>query len=150
MTRIMFALSLLILLCSPVGSGLAQEGGWRGVNIALGGSSHDLITGKNTTMPLEARVMSVIADGPAAAAGLKVGDVITSVGERQVQDGKQLVDILRQMQPGSVARMRVKRDGTTLDLDITLGKRPPTIKPKAHLVPHEFTRGADHSVTGMT
>jgi len=65
----------------------------------------------------------VIAGGPAAAAGFKVGDVILSVDERQIQDGQQLLAILRQMQPGSVVRMRVRRGGAELELSVVLGKQ---------------------------
>lgn len=124
MTRSAFAAGLLLLLGGMAGPGLAQEGGWLGAELAsTTGTSFNFATRESSSFS-GSRVEDVIAGSPAAAAGLKTGDVILSVDERQAEDVEKLVAILRQMPPGSAVRVRVKRDDARLDLNVVLGKRP--------------------------
>lgn len=63
-------------------------------------------------------------NGPAAQAGLKVGDIITSIGGTQIDENHPFINTLLQFQPGQQLKLGVYRDGQTIDLDVTLGERP--------------------------
>ncbi len=58
-----------------------------------------------------ARVREVVADSPAAQAGLREGDVITAVGERAVIDSESLTAVVREHRVGDSAEITYLRDG---------------------------------------
>jgi S1-C subfamily serine protease len=71
-----------------------------------------------------AKLPAVDKNSPAASAGIREGDVITSV-DRDILDGSaDLGEILVQYKPGSRVTLTVSRDGKTLELPVTLGSVP--------------------------
>jgi S1-C subfamily serine protease len=60
------------------------------------------------------RVMSVQAGGPAASAGLRVGDVIVAAAGRPVQSPAQLVAAVEATGVGRTLELSVRRDGASL------------------------------------
>jgi regulator of sigma E protease len=74
-------------------------------------------------------VGQVRLDSPAADAGLRRGDLIMRVGDRDVEDTEQLqMDLLRQVADDGVIPVRVRRDGSerVLTLRVTYDRRPLT------------------------
>jgi serine protease Do len=67
---------------------------------------------------------SVVADSPAAQAGLQTGDVITEVDNTAIDQTHSLTGILDQHQPGDSISLTVIRDGKTMHLRVTLGTVP--------------------------
>ncbi len=67
-------------------------------------------------------VLAVIDDTPAAKAGVTSGDVILSVGGKDVADTEALRDALSDRDAGAVD-LRVLRDGTVRTMSVTLEKR---------------------------
>lgn len=65
-------------------------------------------------------------EGPAAAAGMQAGDIITTVDGRPVTGEADLLMRLRSAAAGDSLAVTVNRDGTTVDLTITLGSRGAT------------------------
>lgn len=65
--------------------------------------------------------------GPAEAAGLKVGDVVTAVNGRPVADPEALRFRIATLPVGETARLTVLRRGRTLEIDVPLV--PPAEKP---------------------
>ena len=64
--------------------------------------------------------------GPAARAGLQVGDIITRLAGEEIDQDNPLVNLLFQHQPGDTIEVEVYRQSTgeTLTFDVTLEVRP--------------------------
>ena len=124
--KIICTLCVCILLAASAERALSQDGGWLGVKVLSGtGIKVYFDTGKRAEVPAnEAKVIDVTEGGPAAGAGIKVGDVILSVDDHQILGGKELTETIRMKQPGSVVRVRVKHEDGERDLSVVLGKRP--------------------------
>lgn len=68
-----------------------------------------------------ARVREVTAGGPAEAAGIAVGDIITGIGGRPTRDATELVVAIRSYAPGDVVPVDFTRNGASSSVEITLG-----------------------------
>jgi regulator of sigma E protease len=64
---------------------------------------------------------SVVADGPAAKAGLQAGDVVQRVGQTQIVDGQQLRQVIRASGSDAIASQswRIDRANKIMDLQLT-------------------------------
>jgi putative serine protease PepD len=69
---------------------------------------------------LGATLTGVTAGGPAAAAGIQSGDVVTKLDDRRVTDANSLIVAIRSHDPGSTVTVTVTRGGTTKALKVTL------------------------------
>ncbi len=67
-----------------------------------------------------ALISQVEEDSPGAKAGLKVGDIITQVNSKKVEDAGQLQVVISQQRPGTKVNLEVVRDGKTLTVPVTL------------------------------
>jgi Do/DeqQ family serine protease len=77
-------------------------------------------------------ITGVLQDGPAAQAGLKPGDVITRVAERDVKNVAELLSAVAALPPGTPADLEImRRDGKSV-LQVTPGRRnlPPRQLPR--------------------
>jgi serine protease Do len=68
-------------------------------------------------------VSEVRADTPASAAGLKAGDVITSVNGHAVRDPRDVVNEIRDAQSGGSVDLKITRDRKELSLKATFPER---------------------------
>jgi hypothetical protein len=68
-----------------------------------------------------AAVAGTLADSPAAAAGLKAGDVVATVNGEAIAGPKELSARIRALAPGAEARLGVKRDGALREVSVKLG-----------------------------
>jgi serine protease Do len=68
-------------------------------------------------------VQRVTTGGPADKAGLKVGDIITTIDGRAIKDGDDLVNEIASRRPGSTIRLGFLRDGKQSDTSVTIGDR---------------------------
>ena len=66
-------------------------------------------------------VQQIQPGGPAEKAGLKVGDIITTVDGRSIKDGDDLVNEITTRRPGSTIRLGYMRDGKPGDTTATIG-----------------------------
>jgi C-terminal processing protease CtpA/Prc len=74
-----------------------------------------------------ARVREVSPGGPAADAGIHVGDVIVAVNGTELKDdepARQVVRIMRDVKPDAKVSVRVSRDGKTRDFTVTARPGP--------------------------
>ena len=67
---------------------------------------------------------AVFPDSPAAQAGLQAGDVITAVDGDRVDADSDLADHILPHQPGDEITLTVIRDGSQMDVTVTLGTLP--------------------------
>jgi serine protease Do len=69
-------------------------------------------------------IISQITPGqPAAKAGLKVGDIITTLDGKPVKDGDDLVAVVSARKPGSTIEVGYLRDGQNLHATLTIADR---------------------------
>jgi serine protease Do len=68
-------------------------------------------------------VQQVQPNGPADKAGLKAGDIITTLDGRSIKDGDDLVSEIASRRPGSSIRLGFLRDGKPQDATVTIGDR---------------------------
>jgi serine protease Do len=74
--------------------------------------------------PRGALVSAVEADSPAAKAGVKAGDVILAVNDRDVDRVGALPTEIAKMKPGSQAELRVWRDGKERTIEVGVDEMP--------------------------
>jgi putative serine protease PepD len=77
-----------------------------------------------STVGTGALVTSVIPAGPAQAAGLQPGDVISGVAGEPIQAPEDVSDAIQSRDPGEEVEVEVLRAGATRMLRVTLGTRP--------------------------
>ena len=68
-----------------------------------------------------ATISTVESGGPAAAAGLKAGDVVVKVGDRVIGESGELVAAVRSYAPNSTVTVTVRRGTATQAISVTLG-----------------------------
>jgi S1-C subfamily serine protease len=85
----------------------------------------------NLTVDRGAFVLGTTGNGPAAAAGIREGDVITAIDGRPVASAEDVGDILGTFDPGDRVEVElVGTDGSVRTIEVTLGTRPlPTTLP---------------------
>jgi serine protease Do len=69
-----------------------------------------------------ARIIDIKPGSPADAAGLKNGDIITSIENDRVSDAEELAMIVRSLDPGDKISVEVKRDGERMTRMVALPK----------------------------
>jgi serine protease Do len=92
--------------------------GWLGV--AIQRISPDLLKAFNLEDTHGALVSDVVANGPAAKAGLQRGDVIVGFQGNKVQDSTELPRMVAAIAPGTKVQVEVVRGGKKMTVPVTL------------------------------
>jgi putative serine protease PepD len=77
--------------------------------------------GESATPGTGATLASVESGGPAAAAGLKAGDVVTKIGDRVIDGSEELVAAVRSYAPGDKVTLTIRRGDAEQTVTVTLG-----------------------------
>ncbi|TVR97228.1 MAG: DegQ family serine endoprotease [Rhodospirillales bacterium] len=93
--------------------------GWLGVRIQT--VTEELAESFGLERARGALVADVMADGPAAAAGLEKGDVILQFDGRSVNEMRQLPRIVADTEVGRTVGVEVWRGGREITVDVTVG-----------------------------
>ena len=89
------------------------------VSHAMIGVGLDAVRRSSGAQTTGALVRSVMPAGPAARAGLRVGDVITAAADQAVRDPAQLTQLVERNGVGRSMELTVQRQGQTLRLQVT-------------------------------
>jgi serine protease DegQ len=73
----------------------------------------------------------VVADAPAARAGIKPGDVLTRIGDQAVATPAELLASVAALKPRSQVEVGVQRAGRPLSFQLAVGQRPRPQRPAA-------------------
>ena len=114
--------------------GLVRDGqvtrGWIGVEpVELNSDLAETFGIKQTEGVI---ITGVLQNGPAFKAGLKPGDVLLAVGEKDVHNVSELLTFIAAQTPGTAVKMRIKRRDADLSLDVTPAQRPAAKLNKPH------------------
>lgn len=74
-------------------------------------------------LPIGAAVQTITKDSPAEKAGLKIGDIITKIGTKDITCGADLVDIVAASQPDDKLVLTLYRAGTTMEITVEVGEQ---------------------------
>ncbi len=96
--------------------------GWLGVNIQP--VTPEIAEALGLPATKGVLVADVVADGPAAAAKLRSGDVITAVDGATVEQLRDLPRLIAAGTPGQPVRLTILRDGDSRAVSVTLGTMP--------------------------
>ncbi|HTR17009.1 MAG TPA: trypsin-like peptidase domain-containing protein [Acetobacteraceae bacterium] len=88
--------------------------GWLGVSV------QDL----PGTRSIGVAIAGVDRFGPASRAGLRVGDIVTAVNGEHVDSARGLIRAVAATNPGGRVRLRLRRQAQTLEVTVTVGRRP--------------------------
>ena len=111
--------------------GLVKDGqvtrGWIGVE------PNDLSPELAETFGVRARqgviITGVLQNGPAAQAGIRPGDVITSVAGIEIHNVATLLTRVAGLKPGVASRFSLQRQDTQMDIEVVPGVRPTPRRP---------------------
>jgi serine protease Do len=93
------------------------------IGVTIQPVTSDIASSLGLSQASGALVNSVQAGSPADKAGIRRGDVITSVNGAAVKDSNSLRNNVAQMAPGSTVKMTVVRDGKEQAINVTLAER---------------------------
>ena len=69
-------------------------------------------------------IAGVLRGGPADRAGIKPGDVLLEISGRPVNDSTEMLNQVSGLMPGKVAALKILRNLTEAQLQVSIGKRP--------------------------
>ena len=123
-SSILVVVSLLLISSSHAASSAADQSAWLGVLLADGAAPPQ---GGDLTEPVTetgVRVGAVFEGSPADQARLRSKDSIFAVNGERVSDASELMARVREVGPGSLVTLSVRRAGHELELHTVLAARP--------------------------
>ena len=103
-------------------TGGVVERGWLGVEIQP--VTQDIADSLGLKTASGALVAKENKDAPAAAAGVKIGDVVTAVNGQSVADPRELARRIADLGPKKSAELTIWRNGAQQTVSVTLGAMP--------------------------
>ena len=137
--------SALVLLAAEKAPLAEAESGFLGVSVqSLDDGEREKLGVKHGVL-----VAAVEQESAAAKAGIAKGDVILSVNGEKIRDTQTLVEIVRELAPGSTAKIGLWRGNKAVDVKAVLGKldRPKRMKWKIAPMTKVFSSGAYLGIT---
>lgn len=71
-------------------------------------------------------IAGIFRNSPAFEAGMQPGDILTQIDGEPIENARTAMNQIAQTMPGSHLIMNVLRNGEALQLDVTIGNRPPS------------------------
>ena len=139
MKRVSLLFVAFLLSCASVGLASPQEAtisetpiaatvqGLSYLGVGLDEVTPDTVSRLKLKAERGAVVMDVVADSPAAKAGLQKDDVIVRWDGEQIESAIQLSRLKRETPPGRTVRLGIVRDGREMEVSVQLAERPQRI-----------------------
>ena len=96
--------------------------GWLGIEALT--LSPDIIRNYNLENARGVLITNVYDGGPADQAGLKKGDVLTHINDKSINNGREGMNLIAEVQPNDKVQITVLRNGEKLLLTAIAAKRP--------------------------
>ena len=93
--------------------------GWLGVSV------QDAAKAGTQAAAAGVPVAGVDRAGPAARAGLRTGDLILAINGEHVDSARGLIRAVAAAPPGNRIHLTIRRQGQTMEVPVTVGRRPP-------------------------
>jgi putative serine protease PepD len=92
--------------------------------IATGKAQHAFLGVTIDSTANDALIAGIRADTPAAKAGLKKGDVVTSLGGKKISNPDELASVINSFKPGDTVKLTYERNGQSHTVQVKLATRP--------------------------
>jgi serine protease DegS len=69
-------------------------------------------------------ITNLYTNGPAANAGLRIGDILLAIDGRQLRNAQDALTQLATQKPGASVKLRVQRGAQQLEVDCKVVQRP--------------------------
>ncbi len=69
-------------------------------------------------------IAGVLRNSPADSAGLKAGDVLLAINDKEVNDSSSMLNLIAALKPNEQAVLKIARAENELKINVTVGKRP--------------------------
>ena len=76
------------------------------------------------TKPQGSLIAGVLRDSPADVAGLKAGDVLLAINDKEVVDSSGMLNIIAALKPDDKAELKIARAAKEMTVNVAVGKRP--------------------------
>jgi serine protease DegQ len=77
-----------------------------------------------------ALIAGVQRGSPADTAGIKPGDILLAVNNREVKDPQTMLDLIAGQKPGDTVDFKLRRQNNILNTAVKIGKRAPQARPR--------------------
>jgi serine protease DegQ len=97
--------------------------GWIGVEVQ--DITPDIAESFSIKSTQGALIAGVLQDGPASRSGIRPGDILLAVNNRDIANSSSLLEQISAIPPGESVRLKLLRQQTQLNLNVRVDRRPP-------------------------
>lgn len=109
--------------------------GWIGIE------AHDITKEVAKTFSLKrdkgVLISAVLRGGPAEQAGIRSGDILIAINDKEIKDSSSMLNLIAGLNPGQQAKISVEREMGVTDLNVVIGTRPKP-RPRAQQLENRF------------
>jgi len=69
-------------------------------------------------------IAGVLRNSPADLAGIKAGDVLLAINDKEVVDSSNMLNLIAALKPNDKAMLKISRAEKEMKINVTVGKRP--------------------------
>ncbi len=73
-------------------------------------------------------ITEVVHNSPAEQAGIRAGDLLTSIDSKTINDWSAMLDTIANLPPGKIVPIGITRNGSNISLPVKIGKRPKPVE----------------------
>ena len=119
---------------------MSNARGWLGVRIAQVDQS--LADKYDLTVDSGVVVVQVQDGGPADAAGVEAGDILKTIDDVSIEEVDEVVDAVRNLEPGTEVSIALLRGSDEIDIQVTLGESKKRVFSLKYAIPGPYSHWA--------